>query len=125
MIGKFSTLGFGVSSILLLIIDAGIKTSLAEEIFFRGFITKRLIAVTSFQTGNILQAIIFGAVHTLLFTMITSNPLILFVIFLFPAIGAYFKGYLNEKVANGSIIPGWIAHGLGNIIAYMGGYFLF
>ena len=25
---------------------------------------------------------------------------------------------INEKIANGSIIPGWISHGLANIIAY-------
>lgn len=125
MIGKFKTMGFGLSSFTLLIIDAGIKTSLSEEIFFRGFLAKRLIAVSSFQVGNVIQALIFGLVHALLFSMITSNAWILGVMFLFPSIGAYFKTIINEKYANGSIIPGWITHGSGNMIAYSLGYFLY
>jgi hypothetical protein len=28
-------------------------------------------------------------------------------------------GYLNEKKADGSIIPSWIAHGLANLITYI------
>ncbi len=125
MIGKFKKMGVGLSSVALLIIDAAIKTSLSEEIFFRGFLAKRLISVTNFQTGNIIQAIIFGLVHILLFAMVTGNVLFLVVIFLFLFLGAYFKTFLNEKLANGSILPGWIAHGLGNLVAYSGGAFLF
>ncbi len=116
--GNIRELGFSASAILIVLITAVFKTGLSEEIFFRGFVAKRLIAWLGFQAGNILQAVIFGAIHTLLFLTISKNPLFLTVIFLFPALGAYFKVYLNEKVADGSIVPGWIAHGVGNVLAY-------
>jgi len=118
MTGKFKAMGFGAGSVVLILVTAGIKTALAEEIFFRGFVAKRLIAVTNYQVGNLMQASIFGVIHTLLFMTITSNIFFLFVIFFFPALGAYFKVYLNEKMAAGSIVPGWIAHGVGNVVAY-------
>lgn len=116
--GKIRQLGFSIESGLIVLFIAILKTSLAEEILFRGFVAKRLIAITNFKTGNIIQAVIFGVIHTLIFMTISSNGLFLFMIFLFPALGAYYKTYLNEKLANGSIIPGWIAHGSGNILSY-------
>ena len=125
MIGKFKDQGLQLSVLIILIIDAGIKTSLSEEILFRGFLAKRLISISGFQTGNILQAVIFGAVHALLFSLLTNNILYLTVIFIFPTVGAYFKTYLNEKLAGGSIIPGWIAHGVGNFTAYSLGMIIF
>lgn len=116
--GQIRELGFSAGAVLIVLITALLKTSLSEEIFFRGFVAKRLIAWLGFQTGNIIQAVLFGAIHTLLFLTISKNPLFLTVIFLFPALGAYFKAYLNEKMADGSIVPGWIAHGVGNVLAY-------
>jgi membrane protease YdiL (CAAX protease family) len=116
--GNIRELGFSAEAVLIVLITALLKTGLSEEIFFRGFLAKRLIAGVGFQTGNMLQAVIFGIIHTLLFLTISKNPLFLFVIFLFPALGAYFKVILNEKMADGSIVPGWIAHGVGNVLAY-------
>jgi len=116
--GEIKTMGVGVEAVVIILISAIIKTALSEEIFFRGFVAKRLIAITNFQTGNILQALIFGIIHALLFLTITENVLFLAVIFFFPAVGAYFKTYINEKMANGSIIPGWIAHGTANLVSY-------
>jgi len=123
--GKVSQMGFSTEAIVFIIIAAVFKTSFSEEILFRGFIAKRLINITNYRTGNILQAIIFGAVHSALFMAVSSNLFFLAIIFLFPAIGAYFQVYLNEKVAGGSIIPGWIAHGLANLISYSAVGFLF
>lgn len=116
--GQFRAQGLGVNSVVSLLIVALLKTSFTEEVFFRGFVAKRLIAVTNFRTGNIIQAVIFGMIHTLIFLSITDNALFLIIIFLFPAITSYFKVYLNEKVAHGSIIPGWIAHATANVVAY-------
>jgi membrane protease YdiL (CAAX protease family) len=116
--GRFRQMGFGMTSILTLVLVAVFKTALAEEILFRGFIAKRLISVTNYQTGNIIQAVIFGAIHSALFMTITNNILFLTMIFLFPAAGSYLMVYLNEKSADGCIIPGWIAHGLANLISY-------
>ena len=111
-------MGLSVETILTIIVVALFKTALAEEILFRGFIAKRLIRFTNFQIGNIIQAILFGIVHAALFGIISRNILFLTLIFLVPAIGAYLSVVLNEKVAGGSILPGWIAHGMGNLIAY-------
>jgi len=116
--GKFWAAGFSTEALLTVLVAALFKTALAEEIFFRGFLAKRLIAATNFQTGNLIQAIIFGAIHSLLFLAISKNVFFLSVIFIFPALGAWFKVYLNEKLAGGSIIPGWIAHGAGNLVSY-------
>jgi uncharacterized protein len=117
--GKIRQMGLGVGAILTILIEAILKTSFAEEIFFRGFIAKRFIAITNFQLGNIIQAFIFGAIHTLLFVLITHNVFILTSIFIFTAVGAYFMTFINEKLANGSIIPGWIAHGSANVISFI------
>ncbi len=116
--GALREMGFGIGSVFTLLVTAIIKTSLSEEILFRGFVAKRLIAVTSYGVGNAIQALIFGAIHTLLFLLITDNVLFLIIIFIVPTLGAYVKVYLNEKLANGSIIPGWIAHASANLVAY-------
>lgn len=116
--GSIKQMGPGLPAVFTILIMAVVKTALAEEIFFRGFVAKRLIALLGFRVGNWLQALLFGLIHFLLFLSITDNPLFLAMILIFPTVGAYLKTYLNEKVANGSIIPGWIAHAAGNITAY-------
>lgn len=116
--GKFRSMESGAGAAVLLLIYALIKTSLSEEILFRGFLAKRLIAAMGFRKGNVLQAAIFGLIHTLLFALVTTNVVFLFVIFFVPALGAYVSAYLNEEVAGGSIIPGWMAHALANVLAY-------
>ncbi|WP_234572009.1 CPBP family intramembrane glutamic endopeptidase [Rhodohalobacter sp. 614A] len=118
MTGKFRQMEFNAESVIILIVGAVFKTSLAEEILFRGFIAKRLIALTNYKIGNILQAVLFGLIHSALFLFVTDSFFFLMVIFLFPAIASYIKVYLNEKVADGSIIPGWIAHAIANLLAY-------
>lgn len=118
MTGKFREMGFSLSTVIIIILAAVFKTALSEEILFRGFIAKRIIAATSYQTGNIIQALLFGIIHTLLFMLITTNLFFLIFIFIFPSIGAYLSVYLNEKIAEGSIIPGWISHAGANLISY-------
>lgn len=116
--GSIRQMGFGLEAIATILVVALIKTGLSEEIFFRGFVAKRLIAISNFTIGNTIQAVLFGAVHILLFLSITSDPLFLAISFIIPAVGAYFKVVLNEKVAGGSILPGWIAHGSANLVSY-------
>ena len=71
-----------------------------------------------FQAGNITQAVIFGAIHAALFFSLTSSALFLTAIFFFPALGAYLQTWINEKLADGSIVPGWITHATSNILSY-------
>lgn len=89
--GAIRKMGFGMEAIVVILLSALIKTALAEEILFRGFLAKRLIAVTNFQIGNTIHALIFGAIHALIFLLLTNNILFITVIFLFPTIGAYLK----------------------------------
>lgn len=117
--GKLRLMGFSASSFSVLLIIALIKTSLSEEILFRGFLAKRLIRKFGFRAGNIFQSIIFGAVHLILFWALTKAGFIpLTIIFLFSSFAAGLIGLIKEKYAGGSILPGWIAHGLGNTLAY-------
>ena len=37
------------------------------------------------------------------------------IITLIISIDGWFMGYLNEKLASGSIVPSWIVHGLSNL----------
>jgi hypothetical protein len=66
----------------------------------------------------LLQALLFGAVHLLIFAGQEFSLTLAIGIVLYPAIGGWVMGYLNERVENGSILPGWLMHGLTNLIAY-------
>lgn len=117
--GKLREMGFQPTTLLILLVIACLKTSLAEEIFFRGFVAKRLINWLGYFKGNLLQSIIFAAIHFLLFlTVVKAEYGFLIFILAFTGIGAYITCYINEKIGNGSIVPGWIAHGIGNIVSY-------
>lgn len=117
--GKIRAMGFGIESLATLLIIAIFKTSLSEEILFRGFIAKRLISVLGFKKGNLVQATLFGLIHLGLFLGIMQARIsFLIYIFLLSGTGAYVMCFINEKFGKGSIIPGWIAHGLGNTLSY-------
>jgi uncharacterized protein len=117
--GKIRLMGFSTGAIIVILVIAIIKTSLSEEIFFRGFLAKQLINKVGFKVGNILQATIFGLVHVLLFGFLTKMSFLpIIMIFIFTTLAGWAIGYIKEQYANDSIIPGWIAHGLGNLITY-------
>lgn len=118
--GIIRTMGFNGTSIIFLLIVAIFKTALAEEILFRGFLAKQLSIRFGFRTGNIIQATIFGVIHLLLFWTLTETTIIFLLFsFLFSFIAGWTIGYIKEKYANGSIIPGWIAHAMGNTLSYI------
>jgi membrane protease YdiL (CAAX protease family) len=117
--GKIRQMGLTLVSVFILLLTAWFKTSFAEEILFRGFIAKRLVKWLGFQTGNILQALIFALLHVFLFWILAkSGAGFLIFIFVFSGTAGYLIEYINEKYGEGSIIPGWIAHALGNSLAY-------
>jgi len=116
--GKLAQMGVGAEAGGTLLLIALVKTSFTEEILFRGFVAKRLAAWLGFKIGNLVQALLFGAIHLVFFLEITSQVLQLVVAFILPTAFAYIIFIVNEKQANGSIIPGWIAHAMGNLVAY-------
>lgn len=118
VIGKLRANGLQVTTFILLVVKALIQTAFTEEILFRGFAAKRLINWLGFSIGNLLQALLFGAVHLLIFAGQEFSLALAIGIVLYPAIGGWIMGYLNERIGNGSILPGWLMHGLVNLIAY-------
>ena len=96
---------------------AVIQTGLSEEIFFRGFLGKRLINKYNFLVGNTVQAIMFGLLHGIPFGFATNNILVTILLTLLPGAFGWFQGWINEKYSSGSIIPSWIIHSLMNILS--------
>ena len=105
--------GAGLAAIVPIILYAFIQTGLSEEILFRGFLTKRLSSWMGFSVGNIIQGLLFGLLHGVLFYQIAGLLGATLIGVLTGALGWLF-GYMNEKLANGSIVPSWIIHSLSN-----------
>ena len=68
-----------------------------------------------------MQAVLFGLMHNALFLLAGLDVGLWYhtLMFLFTGAGALFLGWLNEKIYNGSIIPGILLHGAGNFISSM------
>lgn len=105
---------FDLQTGIEILIYSFIKTALAEEIFFRGFLLKRFQHRFGFTIGNVIQASLFGGIHVLLLLTQTTSPLLLFI-FLFTGMIGMVLGWLNEKLAGGSLLPSWLIHGLSNV----------
>lgn len=112
---RFDGSGATVAAILLV---ALFKTSFSEELIFRGLIAKALIRRLGFGVGNALQAIAFGAVHILLVLIPGAQAAAVAMAVGFTAILGWINGWMNERLAGGSILPGWAAHGTANLLAY-------
>lgn len=106
--------GKGINALIPAIIFSFFKTGFTEELFFRGFLGKRLSKLFGFVIGNIIQAAIFGYLHG---AMLLSQFGFIkaFIVFLFTSLIGWSCGYIDEKLANGSIIPSWILHGIANM----------
>lgn len=114
--------GKGFSALIPALIFSFIQTGLSEEIFFRGFLAKRLISKFGFKIGNIIQALLFGLIHGIFFFLI-AGVLGAIIIITLTGISGWVSGWLNEKQSDGSIVSSWLLHGLGNIIASIAAMF--
>lgn len=113
--------GWSAETLAVILVVAGFKTSLSEEIFFRGLIAKRLIGWLGFGAGNAVHALLFGSVHLLIFAVPGGpafTPLLGAAFLLLPGAAGWLMAYANERAGNGSIAPGWLIHALGNAVAY-------
>ena len=108
--------GMGISALLPALIYAIFNTSLPEEILFRGFLLKRIASKFGYMIANIIQSTIFGLLHGFMFFYVLGIVKTIVIIF-FTGIIAFAMGYINEKKANGSILPSWFIHALSNIFA--------
>lgn len=111
--------GWTAGLIATLLLTAWLNPALTEEIFFRGFLANRLVSWLGFGTGNVVQALIFGAIHLpILFVVPRDFVPQGAVLVLGATISGWIMGYLNCRMADGSILPSWCMHGLGNTLAY-------
>lgn len=108
--------GLGVTAIPAIVIYAAFNTAFPEELLFRGFILKRLANKFGFVTANIIQALLFGLLHGVIFFPLTGTLKTVLII-LFTGVIAWFMGYINEKRSDGSIIPSWIIHTASNLFS--------
>ncbi len=108
--------GKGFSVVPAIFIYAIFSTAFSEELFFRGFLLKRVADRFGFVAGNAVQAILFGVLHGFFFFSAIS-ALKSLIIILFTAMIAGLMGYINEKKAAGSILPSWIIHASSNLFA--------
>lgn len=113
--------GIGAVAILPALIENFIANGVAEEILYRGFLCKRLCEKAGVVKGIILQAVLFGLMHNILYVLAGLDVGLWYhtLTFIFTGIGALLLGWLNEKIYNGSIIPSILLHGAGNFIASM------
>jgi len=108
--------GQGVSALIPVLIYAFLQTSFSEEVFFRGFLTKRLIHKFGFQVGNAIQGLLFGLMHGIIFISTAGLFGAIIVILLTGTLG-WVMGWINEKQSDGSIISSWLIHGCANTLA--------
>lgn len=94
-----------------------IRTGLSEEIFFRGFLGKRFVKRFGFGAGNIMQALLFGAVHGVPIGLAAGNVFLAILITALPGAIGWLQGWLNEKKCGGSILPSWILHAAMNVLS--------
>lgn len=104
-------------STLSIILYSFVQTALSEEIFFRGFLAKRLIHKFDYRLGNIIQAILFGLTHVLMLLTQNVNLWTLIFVGIMTGVIGYTLCYIDEKLAGGSIFPSWIVHGLTNVVS--------
>ncbi len=110
--------GQGNSGLVAAISYSYLHTAFSEEILYRGFLQKRLQKAIGFMAGTIVQAAIFGASHVILsLNMITFAEGV--ALFLYPMIPGVLIAIVNEKKADGSILPGWLIHGTLNVITHL------
>jgi len=110
--------GFSFREMGNIFVYAWVGTALWEEIFFRGFLAKRLIARMGFFSGNLCQAVIFGFLHVLMYhaLKIYMLPTAYILLFSIPTLLAYGMVYINEREAAGSILPGYVTHAVLNTL---------
>ncbi|MEO5283120.1 CPBP family intramembrane glutamic endopeptidase [Limosilactobacillus allomucosae] len=112
-VSDFTNQGWRVLPAIL--VYAVLGTSLPEELLFRGFLLKRLAARFGFAIGNLIQALLFGLLHSVMFIN-QLGLLSALGIGWFTLLVAWLMGFINEKPAAGSIYPSWMIHALANFL---------
>ena len=115
--------GLRFSALPAILVYAILNTALPEEILFRGFLLKRFSSKFGFTAGNIIQSMLFGLMHGIMFFSVSGVIKAILIILFTGSIG-WFMGFVNEKKADGSIIPSWMIHAAANIFSAICSAFL-
>ncbi len=115
--------GLRFSALPAILVYAILNTALPEEILFRGFLLKRFSSKFGFTAGNIIQSMLFGLMHGIMFFSVSGMIKAILIILFTGSIG-WFMGFVNEKKADGSIIPSWMIHSAANIFSAICSAFL-
>lgn len=108
--------GLGMKALPGILVYAILNTSFPEEIFFRGFLLKRLSHQFGFPVGNAVQSVLFGLLHGAMFLALTGVLQTILILGFTGGI-AWCMGYINEQKAEGSILPSWFIHAIANIFS--------
>lgn len=114
--------GLGAAAVPAALVYALFNTALPEEILFRGFLLKRVSAKFGDKAGNAVQSIAFGIMHGVMFFNAAGAVKAVIIIAFTGAIG-FLMGYINEKKAGGSLLPGWCIHACANIFSALAAAF--
>ncbi len=118
--GASTICGYGTQALPSILYFGLIETGLREEIFFRGFLLKRLQTKLGFWVANIIQALLFALPHSVLLIILSPAlwfPAMMAAVLVAPM--AMLFGYISERSSGGSIIPLILIHGLGNVAVAM------
>lgn len=66
--------GKGIGTLPAILAYAILGTALPEEIFFRGFLLKRLQGKLGLLGANLVQSLLFGLIHALMFIQLIGPP---------------------------------------------------
>lgn len=108
--------GMGIKALPAAMIYSIFNTALPEELLFRGFLLKRTVHRFGFMAGNMVQSVLFGLLHGVMFFS-TIGAAKTAIILLFTGGVAFAIGYINEIKSNGSIFPGWMIHAVSNLFS--------
>lgn len=111
--------GFTLSTIIIVLSKAIFQTALSEEILFRGFIGKGIARKFGYKAGNIIQALLFSLPHGLPFMIVYKSYAFGLVLMISAGIVGFMQFYINEKKADGSILPSFLNHSVMNIISFL------
>lgn len=106
--------GLGWSGLPAVLVYALAQTAFTEESVFRGFLLKRFATRFGLVVGNLVQAVCFGLLHLGLFWMMVNPYAAIGIGAYAGCIGALF-GWINERLAGGSLLPSWTMHALVNL----------